>query len=141
MEEKKWRFFSWGMLWSVLIVCALSILGEVLIHGLPLIGFPKAADVAEVTIVWSDEEGSAVRRDVAGTEDVELAVNAAGLLRYRMSGEGQGSPEVSLICRLKDGDEVRVEASRTAVWWKGKAHVLKEEDIFINIIQGVFFKL
>lgn len=141
MEKKKWKFFSWSTLWSVLIVCALNVLGEILIHGVPLMRFPKAEEVSAVTIVWIREEGSVARRDIAGAEDVELAVNAAGFLRYRMFGEGKGSPEVSLTCHLKDGSEVHVKASHTTVWWGGRAYALREKDIFVNIIQGVFFKL
>ena len=31
-----------------------------------------------------------------------------------------------------------LSANRTTMWWKGKAHPLKEPDVFCNIVENLF---
>lgn len=137
MKERMRTFFSWNTLWSVTAACVLSVAGSLLIHGVPLMGLPKAEEVKAVTIVWNGEE-----RTVTETDDVKLLADAAHLLHYRLFGgeqAGAETPILSVTYRLKAGGSIRLEAGSAVVRWKGKVHTLEETDIFIKIIQKVFY--
>ncbi len=128
-------FFSWNTLLSVLIACAVSAAGWIALHGIPLMGLPEADAVESVTLVYGGKE-----RKVTGRDDVRLIVQAAGFLNYCLFGEEGGEPEVSVTYHLKAGGDICLEAGPAVVRWKGKAHSLKETDIFTNIIRGVFYE-
>ena len=40
---------------------------------------------------------------------------------------------------LEDGGSITASANRETVWWKGKAHALKDRELFFNITEGLFF--
>ena len=73
------------------------------------------------------------------SEEIELLVNASNLLSYRLLGGAQGEPAIAVVYQLKDGGQVKVEANGSTVWWRGKAHAIKQKDIFVNILEGLFF--
>ncbi len=104
-------------------------------HGVPLIGIPESEDIQWVTL----KSGTAVR-EIEEPENVKLLVQAANLLNYRLFGEEADQPEIEVTYHLINGGEVSLRAGHTAMWWHGKQHVLKEKDVFVNIVQGLFFE-
>ncbi len=133
-EKKTWKFFSWGTLWLVIVSCVLNGAIWIGFHGFPLTGVPEKEEVQSVTILYGEEE-----RTVTGSEDIQLLVNACNLLSYRLLGKGEGEPAITVVYHLKDGGDVKAQANGSTVWWRGKAHAIKQEDLFVNILEGLFF--
>lgn len=133
-EKKTWKFFSWNTLWVVLASCVLNGVIWIGFHGFPLTGVPDKENVQSVTILYGQEE-----RTVMDSEEIKLLVNASNLLSYRLLGGAQGEPAIAVVYQLKDGGQVKVEANGSTVWWRGKAHAIKQKDIFVNILEGLFF--
>ena len=115
---------------SVLIASAVWI-GR---YGVPLLGLPKAEDVQSVTLVSLDS-GSVT---VTDTENVELLVKAANLLNYKLGAPDTTDPELTVTYTLKNGEVRVLSASRTNMWWKGRAHPLRQPEVFCNIVDGLF---
>ena len=46
---------------------------------------------------------------------------------------------MTMTLRLRDGTECALSASRDAVWWRGKAHALRQRELFVNLTEGLFF--
>ena len=78
---------------------------------------------------------------VYNPEDLELTVKLSGFLRYDLFAQPDesGEPLITLSYHTLDGGTVTVSANRTTVWWHGKAHAIKDPDLFINLIEGIFF--
>ena len=115
---------------SVLIASAVWI-GR---YGVPLLGLPQAEDVQSVTLVSLDS-GSVT---VTDTENVELLVKAANLLNYKLGAPDTTDPELTVTYTLKNGEVRVLSASRTTMWWKGRAHPLRQPEVFCNIVDGLF---
>ena len=115
---------------SVLIASAVWI-GR---YGVPLLGLSKAEDVQSVTLVSLDS-GSVT---VTDTENVELLVKAANLLNYKLGAPDTTDPELTVTYTLKNGEVRVLSASRTTMWWKGRAHPLRQPEVFCNIVDGLF---
>ena len=97
-------------------------------------GCPKAEDVQSVTLVSLDS-GSVT---VTDTENVELLVKAANLLNYKLGAPDTTDPELTVTYTLKNGEVRVLSASRTTMWWKGRAHPLRQPEVFCNIVDGLF---
>ena len=136
-EKRTWKFFSWYTFSVVIVSCILNAAIWIALHGIPLTGLPERKDVESVTIVRNGTE----EREITDDEDVELLVKAANLLNYRFWGKKEGNSVIVVTYHLKSGADVTIEANSTTMWWKGKTHALKETDIFVNIIQGLFFDM
>lgn len=104
------------------------------LYGVPLLGLPKAEDVQSVTLVSLDS-GSVT---VTDTENVELLVKAANLLNYKLGAPDTTDPELTVTYTLKNGEVRVLSASRTTMWWKGRAHPLRQPEVFCNIVDGLF---
>ena len=136
-KQKKRSTWSWkNTVGTILAVCLINSVAWVALHGVPLFGLPKVEEVEQVSITSGAEE-----KIVTDPEDLELLVNAANLLNYRLWGQTQGEPEVTLTYFLTNGETVSISANETTMWWHGKAHPIHEERTFVNIIQGLFFDL
>ena len=103
-------------------------------YGVQLLGLPKAEDVQSVTLVSLDS-GSVT---VTDTENVELLVKAANLLNYKLGAPDTTDPELTVTYTLKNGEVRVLSASRTTMWWKGRAHPLRQPEVFCNIVDGLF---
>ena len=75
------------------------------------------------------------------TERVERALKLVGFLKYRLftQAEADDAPLLTMTLRLRDGTECIVSASRDTVWWRGKAHALRQRELFVNLTEGLFF--
>lgn len=131
------KFFSLNTLCIAVVVCVLNAIIWITFHGVPLVGLPQAEDVKSISVT----KNSSQEREVTTQEDIKLLVNAAKLLNYRLLGGTEGSPIITVTYHLKDGDDVTIKANNTSMWWHGKSHPIKETDMFINIVQGLYFDL
>jgi len=136
-EKKTWKFFSWNTLYVVIVSCVLNAIIWIAFHGVPLVGLPQAEAVKSISVT----QNSSQEREVTSEEDIELLVKAANLLNYRLLGEAEGSPIITVTYHLKDGNAVTIKANKTSMWWHGKSHSIKETDVFINIVQSLYFDL
>ena len=134
-QTTAWKFFSWNTLWVILISCIVNASVWIGFHGIPLTGLPRKEAVESITLLYNGTE----ERTVTDKEKVELLVKSANLLNYQLGGETKGSPVITITYFLKNGKSVSIEANATTVWWKGKAYALKETEVFVNVIQGLFF--
>jgi hypothetical protein len=122
-----------------LLPALLSVLTAVVLDfaffGVPLFGMPEPEDVAYVEIIH--ERLAAEPRRVTG-EDIELAVNLAGFLKFTL-GEAKQEPRIEMIYHLKDGGTVSLAGGEQSVLWKGRTLALKEDNLFVNLAEGIFF--
>ncbi len=134
MKENPSRFLS-DALKSMLLTAFLVTIGWYFLHGIPLIGLPKVEEVQSVTIICEDGESQAV----ADAEDVDLMVTAANMLNYHFGIPEEEPSKLTVIYHLRNSGSIVVQAGETTVWWKGKAHPLKQKRVFYNVVQGLFF--
>jgi len=131
---KDWAKRCIPILLTAVIVTVMMLLWE----GMSLLGVPSVEDVERAEISYPSV--TAEVKEAAG-EKIELAVKLTGFLRYdlfKAADESEG-PLITITYFTKDGKELTVAANRETVWWKGRAHALKEEDLFVNIAEGLFF--
>jgi len=112
---------------------------EVLTKGMYLIGIPQIEDVCKVTISYPEAAEEA--KEFSDEEHIELAVKLTGFLRYSLfeDADDQDAPMMTITYLLEDGESISVSASRSTVWWRGKAHAIKDQEMFINLAEGIFF--
>ena len=130
MKQVQKKYSAWL---QTLLTVVLSVL-IASAYGVPLLGLPKAEDVQSVTLVSLDS-GSVT---VTDTENVELLVKAANLLNYKLGAPDTTDPELTVTYTLKNGEVRVLSASRTTMWWKGRAHPLRQPEVFCNIVDGLF---
>jgi len=140
MKKKSKGTFSWPqMLLTVVLSVLISAGVWIGFYGVPLLGLPKADEVQSVKLVSPDSDPVTV----TDAENVELLVKAANLLNYKFGAPNAADPEqpesYTLRYTLKNGEVRVLSADRTTVWWKDKAHPLKEPDVFYNVLEGLFF--
>ncbi len=131
---KDWGKRAIPILLTTVIVTVIGVLWQ----GVRPFGAPSVEDVERVEVAYpavTDEI-----KEPAG-ERLKTAVNLMGCLRYDLlKGAEEGDePLITITYYMKDGKEATVSASRKTVWWKGRAHALKEEDLFVNLAEGLFF--
>ncbi len=140
MKQNRKKTFSWPQTLQTVVLSVLISAGVWIgFYGVPLLGLPKAEDVESVKLVSPDSDPVTV----TDAENVELLVKAAHLLNYKFGAPDSADPEqpesYTLRYNLKNGEVRVLSANRTTVWWKGKAHLLKEPDVFYNVLEGLFF--
>lgn len=124
---------------TVLFTTALLMGFEILTKGMYLIGVPRMEDVCQVTISYPEAAEEA--KEFSDEEHIELAVKLTGFLRYSLfeEADGQDSPMMTVTYLLENGESISVSASRSTVWWQGKAHAIKDQEMFIKLAEGIFF--
>lgn len=123
---------------TVLLSTALILGIQLLTHGMYLIGIPSVEDVQKVVVVYTDAPDAP--QTYSDAQSLELAVSLSGFLKYALFQESHepNPPQVTLTYFLKDGQSLSVAANQEIVWWKGKAHMLKEPGAFLKLTQGIF---
>lgn len=121
----------------ILIVIAAIIYTSiwVIAKGVAPMGMPKLQDVESVNISYQGME----EQEITDPNQLKILLDSLDLLNYRLMGEAEGEPIVSVHCHLKNGKEIMIEANHTTLWWKGKSHPIKQKDVFVNVIEGIFF--
>ena len=123
-----------------ILVAVLSLVGfSIFFKGMYLIGVPAPEDVQKAVISYPQAEDEA--KEVTDPKQVELAVKLTGFLRYSLFEEAdeREQPLITIEYHGNDGRVTAVSANRNTVWWKGKARVIKDPDLFINLTEGIFF--
>ena len=82
-----------------------------------------------------------INPEITEKEDIEFAVNLTHFLNYSIFQKAgqEEQPLITITYHLTDGNAVSVSANREMVWWKGKVHVLRKEDLFVNLTENIFF--
>ncbi|MCD7863529.1 MAG: hypothetical protein LUG61_08525 [Lachnospiraceae bacterium] len=120
---------------STMLIMGISIFVE----GMYLIGIPDIDNVQKVTISYSEITNEI--KEFSDEEQIELAVKLTGSLKYSLTekADDKTSPMITITYYLEDGQSLSISANRDTVWWKGKAHAIKDKETFIKMAEGVFF--
>ena len=134
MKEKLWHYLKIIIINTVFIL-AVSIGME----GMWLFGIPEIEDVQAVQI--TDLRHSQEAKEFTDAESIELAVKLSGFLRYKLLKvpQSDSEPITTITYVLSDGSTKSLSANENTVWWKGKAYCLKQERVFLNLTEGIFF--
>lgn len=117
---------------STLLTLFLSYLWQ----GFPLFGLPKAERITAVEIT---DAALGESRTFTDAENIALARSSIGCLRYGLQVAKAGEAQITLRYTDDKGRAYEVAANAETVFYQGKAHPLKEERLFVNIIEGAFF--
>lgn len=124
---------------QILAITILSVFVNVGLDGMYLIGIPQIENVEKVTILYPEVTDEI--KEISDEEHIELAVKLSGFLKYSLFKEADTSeaPLIMITYYTSDGDVIEVSANRKTVWWKGNAYAIKQDDMFINCTEGIFF--
>ena len=134
MKEKLWQHGKIIIASTIFIVIV-----SVLMEGMWLPGIPKIEDVQSVAV--TDLRHSTEAKEFSDGESIELAVKLSGFLKYKPLSpvKGPSEPVVTITYHLKDGSSKSLSANENTVWWQGKAYNIKQQKIFLNLSEGIFF--
>ena len=134
MKEKLWQHGKIIIASTIFIVIV-----SVLMEGMWLLGVPKIEDVQSISI--TDLRYSPEAKEFEDEESIDLAIKLSNFLRYKPLSPvtGHDTPIVSITYHLKDGSSNSLSANENTVWWQGKAYNIKQEKIFLNLSEGIFF--
>ena len=121
-------------------VVAVLLMGFSIFHGgMYLIGVPKAEKVQYVTVSYPEVTDG--EKKITDWEQIRLAVQLTGFLRYSLLEESDRgeSPMITITYYRENQPAITVSANRNTVWWKGKSHVIRDPDMFVNLAEGIFF--
>lgn len=124
---------------SVVLTTALLTVLHIAMEGMFLLGTPKKAEVVKVQIAYP--EVTTECKEFTDDGNIELACNLLNVLSYvpfQQADAGE-EPLITMTYWNEDGTSKTVSANRETVWWSGKTHVLKDDDTFVNLTEGVFF--
>jgi len=139
---KIFRFLGKKVLWFlgiVAIVAALNLCFQIAIQGMWLLGIPETEQIQSVTVSYpSVSEENLELTDIPG---IELCVDMTGFLKYRLfqKADSTDTPLVTITYHLADGSALEVAASKTSVFYRGRQYVLKDDNTFANVVEGIFF--
>ncbi len=107
-------------------------------NGIPVWGGPKPEKVAAVRVELLTTGHTKVVTDPA---DIKTACRLINFLNYQpfTPADTRSPSEVAVTYQLKDGRELTAQASWITGWWNGEAHALKQPDLFVNLVEGLFF--
>ncbi len=107
-------------------------------NGIPVWGGPKPEKVAVVRLELLTAGYTKV---VTDPEDIKTACRLVNFLNYQpfTPADTRSPSEVTVTYQMKDGRELTAQASWITGWWNGEAHALKQPDLFVNLVEGLFF--
>lgn len=130
---------------QVILITILIITVSIVRDGMYLFGIPAIDNIQKVTISHSElsqELGDIGDiKEVTDLRNIELAVKLTGFLKYSLfeKADKYSTPLITITYYLKNNQQVDISANHETVWWKGKAHKIKEEDMFINLAEAIYF--
>ena len=112
---------------------------KIALDGCWLVFLPLDGKVASVTVAYPAL--SAEGKEVSDAEDVQRCINMLNTLKYNVfkTSTDSAEPLVTYTYHLKSGTDMVVAANNNTVFYKGKQHVLKENAVFVNVTEGLFF--
>lgn len=135
MKRKLLRILG-HIVWEIAAASLLAVLMYLAAQGMWLTHLPAEKDVQSVSLSLNGETV-----EVTEPERVERALKLVGFLKYRLftQAEADDAPLLTMPLRLRDGTECALSASGDTVWWRGKAHALRQRELFVNLTEGLFF--
>ena len=127
------------LLIEIVAVTALIIGVRILTDGMYLFGLPDLKEVQSVSILYPSVAEEA--KEISSDEDIETALKLTGFLKYDIfqKADDSAEPLIMITYYLKDGTNKAISANDTTVWWNGKAYAIKDQEMFINLTEGIFF--
>lgn len=112
---------------------------QILIEGMYLLGIPRIEEVCKVFVSYPEVTEEA--KIFSDQEHIELAVKLTGFLKYSPFEETKdnAAPMMTITYFLNNGETVSIAADRETLWWRGKAHAIKDKEMFIKLAEGIFF--
>ena len=135
----KWIKTIARFLCQIIITAILIMIISVAWKGMYLLGIPKADDVEKVTISYPKLND--VPLEITDSNQIELALKLTGFLKYSLFDKADSSSEPSIMITyyLTNGKSCSVSANENTVWWKDKAHAIKQDEIFVTLTTSIFF--
>lgn len=139
MKQKSYKFFSKYTIFIIVVSCVLNGMIWIVFHGIPIVGIPKVEEVESITIYYNDVQ----QQEIVENEKIELLIKASNLLNYKFLGKikEKEQPIICITYHLKNGNDVMIKANNTTVWRNEKLYEIKQKDIFVNIVEGIFFDI
>ena len=134
MKRKLLRILG-HIVWEIAAASLLAVVMYLATQGMWLTHLPAQKDVQSVALSLNGETV-----EVTEPERVERALKLVGFLKYRLltRPDADDAPLLTMTLRLRDGTECTLSASRDTVWWRGKAHALKQRELCVNLAEGLF---
>lgn len=120
----------------VIIATTLTVIIDFMWDGIPLFGLPDKEHIVQVEIT-DHELGATIT--FTDADNIELARGCAGWLEYRLGEVVDEKAVITVVYTDDKGRTYEVSANETAVIYKGKAHLLKDDGVFVKIVEGIFF--
>lgn len=137
--KPSWKKRLGQLVIQILAVTLLLVGIKIFTEGMYLLGIPQPEEVTRVTLAYPRLTGEV--KEVTDPQERELAVYLTAYLKYipfaRADSEDQ--PLITITYFTVNGEEITLSASRDTLWWKGKAHPLKQPGSFMKMAQGIFF--
>ena len=109
----------------------------VIFCGFPLAGLPESEDITSVEIT----RAGGVSKCVTNARDIALARKAAEFLRYApFAVPREETPRIAMTFVTRGGKEISLRAGLSSVEYKGRTRKLRRRRLFVNVIEGIFFK-
>lgn len=107
--------------------------------GMWLLGLPDLKEIQTVSISYPEVTDES--REISSPEDMELALKLTGFLNYDVfkKADSEEEPVITIVYHMKNGTDKVISANDTTVWWNGKSHTIKDQEIFVNLTEGIFF--
>lgn len=124
---------------EVIIATSLMIGVKILIDGMWLLGLPDLNDIQSVSISYPNLTDEV--KEVSNNNDIELALKLTGFLKYDLfeQTDNEEEPIITITYHLRNGLDKTISANNNTVWWNGKVYSIKDNEIFINLAEGIFF--
>ena len=124
---------------SILITFVLIFIFNIFLNGMYLFGMPNKKDVYKITISYP--KVSEEVKEIYDKEGIEYAVSLTGYLRYSVFGKVETKEEslVTVTYYSSEKPPFTVFVNNDTVILNDKAHALKKDNIFVNVIEGLFF--
>ena len=113
---------------------------KIAMDGCWLVFRPIDDKVQSVTIEYPSLTQTA--KEITEPTELKQCVNLLNMLNYDVfrKSEDETGALVTYTYHLKDGTDLVVAANNETVFYKGKQHVLKQQKLFINLTEGLFFQ-
>lgn len=113
---------------------------KIAMDGCWLVFLPIDDKVQSVTIEYPGLSQTA--KEITDPTERKQCVSLLNMLNYDVfrKSEDETDALVTYTYHLKDGTDMVVAANNETVFYKGKQHVLKQEKLFVNLTEGLFFQ-
>ena len=124
---------------EVIVMTVLIVGINIFTNGMYLWGLPRINDIQSVNITYPSITDDV--KEISSREDIDLALKLTGFLKYDLFEKvySEEEPAITITYFLKDGTSKTISANNTTVWWNNRIHVIKDEEMFINLTEGIFF--